>query len=173
MTKVRKVLIPKKVNTKHQIEFAVRADGSYPASEALEELRKNAWPNGVVQLVDPHDRPADAFYHLMSRLEHFSKTGRPRDPKAMNGLEDGIYEFKAIKIRFPFFEVDANDQIVKKKKNASQSVIVPMEPKGSWEIPNFEMKIRLTHCFAKDAQKTRPAEIKTAKAIRDEDLAHA
>ncbi len=171
MTKVRQVVIPRRPGYRHDgVECAIRMDGSTPAFEFLMKLRSEAWPDGVVQLVNPNLAPKRHYYVFISRLRHLAETGLPADPKAINALLDGLWEVKAVKLRIPFFDLDEKGNLVKKGKNKDRHLVDPEGNNTYWEYPKFEKKLILTHGFPKPGGKTPPPEIELAKLIRDEDL---
>lgn len=170
MTKVRGVLIHRKVGYRHVVEYAIRTDGSQPAQDFLKTLKSNAWPNGIVDQVDPDARPADVYYQFISRLKHLARTGHPVFRGACNWLPDGLWDAKADTLRIPFFDVDENGKHTKKNRITDRRTVDPDNQNEDWMFPTWDTFLRLTHGFPKTGDFTENDEIELAKKIRDEDL---
>lgn len=151
----------------------MRADGSSPVSEALEELQRGEWlsdPDHADGEPWPDERQVDDRLKLLSLIRYMADHGEPASSTSMNLLVDGIWEFKVGGKRIPFFDTAGDGACTPKPRVASKEDAVP----GSmyWWIPEFDDYLRLTHLFGKDAQRTRPEELAHARKIRGEDLSH-
>ena len=131
------------VGAKHRSEYAWNADGEPEAKLFRDKLVEPApWPAkfrlpGVV-------RRQEMLATLAVRMEQYCYEGKLDVPKKLNYLHDGIWEFKAGKLRFPFFHT------------------TQCHPRT----------LRLTHGFVKNSESTPLKEIRKALAIRERDQKH-
>lgn len=159
----------------HRVFYGVRADGSRPAEDFLNELRRGEW------LSDPdhdesHPWPDEEQPHdvsmLIAIIRNFADEGKPRGQTQVNFLEDGVWEFKRASKRVTFYDTDGNGSCVTLSRitdirNAHRGEDDPM-----WRFPNFEQQLRLGYCFGKTGPATAPEDLQTSIDVKEEDLAY-
>lgn len=152
------------------VECAVDASGHSPAARFLDDLKEGMWAG------DPHDtdRPSDEqiydYEAFLDRFQVFADTGEPKYARAVNYLRDGIWEFKFHNKRVTFYDTDGHGGFTPKAMIADAGAgVIDSE---HWWFPDFDEEIRLGHCFLKDGEKAREADIRQALQVRKEDLRH-
>ena len=151
----------------HIVEYAVRANGSSPASEALDELKKGMWedPDGDTF---PDKRQVSDRDRLLSLVKELAD-GYVLRRGSYNHLQDGMWELKVGPTRFTFYDTDGH---------GSSCTLLPDQfddyrGKPRYEIPEeFGPIVRLGHVFSKSGEKAKKADIKMALQVREEDLSH-
>jgi hypothetical protein len=153
------------------ISYAVRKDGtSMPAKDVLSYLSEGTWPDG--EEVTMHaDEQVDAYARIMHTMQWYADRGEGDRYESMNGLEDGIFEFKAIRARVAFFDTDGDGTHTPKWRLHDQaSAEYPDSP--TWHIPELDEHIRLCNGWPKRGQKAIGSDIAFARQVRSEDLSH-
>lgn len=170
MTKVRTVIIPRRIEYEYGVECAKMADGTEPANEYIKKLRSGAWPNGYAEKVDPDSRPAHVIYLMMATLQAIAETGVPNNQTAIKALRDGLWEVRGDTSRMAFFDVDGDGVHTSKGRVEDRRDVDPRNEDDFWWFPILDETLRLTHGFAKTGDKTEETDIELAKQIRREDL---
>jgi len=136
----------------------------------VDYLKEGTWPDGHDEKMHA-DEQVDAYAALMLTMKHFADTGEGDRPKSMNGLEDGIFEFKARRARIAFYDTPGDGTYVPKRKytDPDQSEY-PMS--HTWHIPDLDEEIRLCCGWPKKGQKAKPSDIGFARKVRGEDSRH-
>ncbi|WP_147918113.1 hypothetical protein [Ruania zhangjianzhongii] len=153
----------------YDVECARTADGSEPAGQFLDELKKGMWDG------DPNDpdRPSDEQIYdypaILAVLKHVATVGEPPHARAVNYLERGVWEFKRAAKRLSFFDTPGDGTYTERPKildrtNGIESVY--------WWFPNFDHQLRLGHCFAKLGEKALPQDVQRSLDVREEDLTY-
>lgn len=153
----------------HNVCFAVRADGTEPARAFLEALRRGIWepdPDAEEIPCDEQIRDCDWFF---AAIRHWAKTGEPQYTRAVNDLEDGVWEFKHGAKRLSFYDTDGQGGYTAKLRIQDSEDAIPGD---FWDIPYFDREIRLGHAFPKVSQMTTPFDIDETLQVREEDLEH-
>lgn len=152
----------------HRISCAVRADGTAPAWEFLEALRKGEWEHDDGLERDEQIRDYD---YLMTVILYWADEGFPPRVDDAKWLRDGIWEFRKHIKRLTFYDTDGEGGYV--AKNEVEWVKDSNYPDSTfWYIPYMDEEIRLGHTFAKRSQKTPDFDLAEAKRVRMEDLEH-
>jgi hypothetical protein len=152
----------------YDIECAVLADGARsPVAEFLELLKSERWapPGGASALTRDEQIKAHAWF--VAEVEYFADTGTMHRRSNWNQLRDGIWEFKRHEVRVSFYDTDGRGRYVPKT--------VPREPMaggGYCPLPEFDEFIRLGTVFEKLTARTPEPELRFARQVREEDLAH-
>jgi len=153
----------------HDVECAVREDGSCPAGEFLDALKAGRWD--LKRSRGPVDEQLGEYEWFVQAIRVWAQTGEPQYRDAVKALEDGIWEFRHGDIRLTFYDTDGKGDYTAKLPIRDHA---HAEAPDSlfWQIPYFDRRIRLGHAFRKVSQKTLPSDLEAAKHIREEDLAH-
>ena len=153
----------------HQVDCAVRGDGTCPAGEFLDALKKGTWNRGDDPL--SVDEQLDDYSKLLFSIKYWANNGEPAYKDAAKSLQDGVWEFRCADKRLTFYDTDGKGGYTAKLPVRDYA---DADAPGSryWQIPNFDYLIRLGHAFTKTSQKTTKSDLQTAGVVRDEDLAH-
>lgn len=152
----------------------MRSDGATsPAATALDELRQG-WlkPDPDHVEGDPwpdEEQPAD-YFKLMAMLRSLCSKGVPTHSRAVNDLEEGIWEFKVASKRFTFYDTDGAGTYTKKYR--IRSIEDADYRDDYWWFPVFDHVIRLGHVFVKTGRYADGDDIDESLNIREEDVAH-
>ncbi|WP_139195163.1 hypothetical protein [Curtobacterium sp. MCBA15_001] len=156
------------------IVFPARdAEGVQPASVMLADLARGQWKADTDHLDGdewPDTRQVSDKFKLLQIIRTFADTGLPTHARAINELENGIWEFKHGVKRMSFYETDGNGSVFK----TTQIRAVNESPRGEqakyWWIPQFAPQIRVGFCFAKDGKTAGADNISECERVRKEDL---
>jgi hypothetical protein len=152
----------------YAVECAVRADGiTSPVAQLLHDLRQRRWVPRDGQPAVAADEQVHLYAWFLAEIEYFAETGRLHRRGEWNQLRDGIWEFKHHDVRISFYDTDGHGHYEPK--------IVEREPfagGGYFPLPEFDERIRLGTAFEKLTPKTPEHELRLARQIRQEDLAH-
>jgi hypothetical protein len=153
----------------HQVDCAVRRDGSCPAGDFLDALKKGTWNQGDDSL--EADEQLDDYSKFLFAIKYWANHGEPEYKDSAKSLADGVWEFRYADKRLTFYDTDGNGGYTAKLPIRDHA---DADAPGSryWQIPNFDYQIRLGHPFTKKSQKTTKTDLLTAQVVRDEDLAH-
>lgn len=150
----------------HDVDCAMRSDGSTPAGEFLDALKDRRWEGG-----DHPDEQIDDYSWFLNAIRHWANTGEPVYRSAVNVLEDGIWEFRHGDKRLTFYDTDGRGGYTPKMLVRDHAdADVPDSP--HWQIPYLDPLIRVGHAFTKRTQKTPAADLAAAAGVRQEDLDH-
>jgi len=151
----------------HLIECAVAADGSAPALEFLNQLRKGVRETYPVDI--DSDAQVQAYGIILARCEYLARYGEfaSRNRKHYNQLWDGIWELKHEELRLSFFDTAGDGTYSPKIAESDYWGNAP-------RLPIFDEFIRLGRGFPKPRTMrwTPEAEIRFALRLREEDLEH-
>src|SRR6478609_7858659 len=148
------------------VECALRADGqTSPVSIFIDELASAAWPSEGDGVSDA-DAQVSTRSWFLAVCEAFAETGEmPR--RDYNMLRDGFWEFKHLDFRVSFYDTDGYGNYQPKLQERH-----PLAGGGYFPLPDFDEIVRLGHPFFKETPRTPESELRTAAAIREEDLSH-
>lgn len=159
----------------HDVEFAVRADGTVPAQEFLELLRDGRWPNDPDEDGDPpwdeQIRDEAKFWQMIRKLADRGLPTGGRQGAQTNQLQEGIWEFKRGAKRLTWYDTDGSGGHAPKLRIDDRAESNYPDD-DDWWFPEFDTIIRLGHSFPKTSQKTSHFDINEALATRTEDLNH-
>lgn len=161
----------------YEVSFAIAADGSMPAQQALREMSEGVWVEDPE--VDPENLPNDAqmddYVYMLEELEYFAEFGYTSGGKfRINVLVGGLWEFKEGFKRLSFFDTDGQGTCSPKWWQQDPGYF----PKDSGADPDLapylDYELRIGHCFGKppETRKTEEADKRTALKIMEEDLAY-
>jgi len=148
------------------VECAVRADETSPASELLDQLAEGTWPDPEAESLPDEWQPR--YLQRLIALCQALAAGDSIPDNAFNALEDGVLEFKIDGLRVTFYDTDGR----------GNCGVTEIEYYDDWSgkrrpvLPEFEEYVRLGHVFPKTGQKTRPEDIQQSLQVRKEDLEH-
>lgn len=153
----------------HQVDCAVRRDGSCPAGEFLDALKRSIW-NQADETCSADEQLGD-YSKLLYAIKYWANNGEPAYKDAAKSLEDGVWEFRYADKRLTFY--DTNGKGGYTAKLPIRDYAEADAPKSQyWQIPNFDYLIRLGFAFTKRSQKTTMSDLATSGVVREEDLAH-
>jgi phage-related protein len=155
----------------HEIELAVRADGSVPAHDFLRLLRTGNLPGDPVDGKLPSDAQLSQYDRFLAACRYLAEYGEPKNRSDVNELEDGIWELRVATKRISWFDTDGRGGYEPKFwiRDNKDSLHPQMD---FWWFPDFDATIRLGHSFIKRTQRTEPADLQLSQQVRDEDVAH-
>lgn len=173
MAKVNEERLPRRLIARgesHDVYCAVREDGTCPAGEFLDALKEGRWEPDP----DAHELPSDEqisdWHWFLDAIRYWASTGEPVYARAVNDLDDGIWEFKHGSKRLSFYDTDGRGRYEPKLRIRDRSQAIP--DTAYWDIPYFDDEIRLGHAFPKTSQRTPDYELTETQKVREEDLAH-
>lgn len=150
----------------HDVDCAVRSGGGVPAGDFLDALKNGRWDSG-----DPSDEQVDDYSWFLNAIRHWANTGEPVYRDAVKALEDGIWEFRHGDKRLTFYDTDGHGGYTAKRPIRDHAD-ADAPDSAHWQIPYFDLLVRLGHAFTKRSQKTAASDLATAADVRDEDLSH-
>ncbi|MCA4725795.1 hypothetical protein H8Z58_23475 [Mycolicibacterium fortuitum] len=153
----------------HQVDCAVREDGSAPAGRFLDALKKGMWDRA--DAAGPVDEQISDYHWFLNAIAYWANTGEPVYRDAVKALRDGVWEFRHDDKRLTFFDTDGNGGYTAKLPAQSHSEAEAPDSEY-WQIPYFDHLIRLGHAFTKVSQKTSEHDLAESQTTREEDLAH-
>lgn len=153
----------------HHVDCAVRSDGSCPAGEFLDALKKGTWSQD--DETRSADEQLDEYSKLLFAIKYWANYGEPAYRDAGKSLEDGVWEFRYADKRLTFYDTDGKGSYTPKLPIRDYAEAdAPDSP--YWQIPNFDYLIRLGHAFTKKSQKTPKGDLAVSRTVREEDLDH-
>jgi len=152
----------------HDVDCAVREDGSSPAGTFLDSLKSSSWDRDDDLAAD--EQIGD-YHWFVNAIRHWAKTGEPVYRSAAKHLADGAWEFRHGDKRLTFYDTDGKGGY-SAKMPISDHAKADAPDSQHWEIPSFDELIRLGHAFTKVGQKTPKKDLDATKTVREEDLAH-
>lgn len=153
----------------HQVDCAVRRDGSCPAGDFLDALKKGNWDQGTEPC--SIDEQLDEYSKLLNAIKYWANEGEPAYKEGVKSLDDGVWEFRYADKRLTFYDTDGKGCYTAKLPIRDYSEADAPDSKY-WQIPYFDHLIRLGHAFNKMSQKTTKGDLATSRTVREEDLAH-
>lgn len=155
----------------HDVHCAVRVDGACPAGEFLDALKAGMWGPDPDALELPDDEQISDWHWFLNAIRHWAQTGEPVHPRAVNDLNEGVWEFKHGKKRLSFYDTDGEGGYTPKLRILNHC---NAEWPGNehWQIPYFDELIRLGYAFPKVSQATPPYDLDESQRVREEDVAH-
>lgn len=153
----------------HEVDCAARRDGSCPAGEFLDALKKGTWDHDDETC--SADEQLDEYSKFLYAIKYWANNGEPAYKEAVKSLDDGIWEFRYADKRLTFYDSDGKGSYTAKLPIRDYAEADAPDSQY-WQIPNFDHLIRLGHAFTKRTQKTTNSDLATSRTVREEDLAH-
>ncbi|WP_144022855.1 hypothetical protein [Asanoa hainanensis] len=153
------------------IECAVRSDGlTSPAADFLDQLSRGMWiedPDFGEHF--PDDAQISDYDKLLTFFQTLADRGEPCYGRAVNDLDDGIWEFKLGAKRLSFFDTPGDGTYYPKLRPRTAD-----EASGGdyYWFPNFDEYVRLGHAFPKTGRQTTDRDLELTLVVREEDLEH-
>ena len=154
------------------MSHAVCEDMCSPSLEAWNLMMAGAWEEDPYFEKVPDEAQISQTQKMRVGIEFFAENGFPQNSYCtVNNLNDGIWEFKLGKIRISFFDTDGLGYYTPKLRIRDiRDADYPDD--DFWWLPDFDVRIRLGHCFGKETQQTEPADLFESERVRQEDLQH-
>ncbi len=153
----------------HDVDCAVRENGSSPAGVFLDSLKAGKWDRTDSDI--PADEQISDYHWFLTAISHWANTGEPIYRNAAKHLDEGVWEFRHSDKRLTFYDTDGTGGY-SAKLPISDHAQAEVPDSQYWEIPLFDEQIRLGHAFTKAGQKTPKKDLDAMKDVREEDLAH-
>ncbi len=135
----------------------------------MDALKKGVWDQA--DDAGPADEQITDYHRFLSAIRHWANTGEPMYRDAVKSLEGGVWEFRHADKRLTLYDTDGKGGYQAKLPiHDYANADAPDSP--YWQIPNFDLLIRLGHAFTKAGQKTPKKDLVELKNVREEDLAH-
>lgn len=150
----------------HHVDCAVRSDGSTPAGDFLDALRSSSWDSG-----ESADERIDDYSWFLNAIRHWANTGEPVYRGAVKALNDGMWEFRHGDKRLTFYDTNGRGGYTAKRPIHDRAD-ADAPDSAYWQIPNFDLLVRVGHAFTKRSQKTPASDLAAAAVVRQEDLSH-
>jgi hypothetical protein len=169
LAKVNRVVIAE--GECHVVEYAVCADLSVPARRFLEDMARGEWRDDPAADGFPDDAQVSHYDKLLAMIELMAESGLPMYQRAVNDLEDGIWEFKIGAARLTYYDTDGQGGYVAKLRvgDLSDSAYPDDE---FWWYPTMDATLRLGHAFPKTGETTSTTDLDESERVRKEDLGH-
>ena len=169
LTKVKRVAIVEWQGF-HQVDCALRGDGTSPAAEFLEQLRQGTWEDDPDSSAIPDDEQVTDHFKLLHKMQYVASHGEPERQGDVNYLHFGIWEFKVARKRIAFYDTDGRGNWTPKGKVAD--IRDAVEGANIWWFPALDEELRLLNAWPKLEEKAPPSEIELAVTIAREDVRH-
>jgi hypothetical protein len=156
----------------HDVECAVRADGTSPAVQFLDALEKGMLSQDPDATELPSDAQISDYDHLLNFCRRFAQSGLPEYKGAVNDLDDGIWEFRIGSKRLTFFDTPGDGTFQAKLRILDRRTSSYANDDSYWWFPRFDRYIRLGHAFLKKGQRTSQLDLDKSILVRVEDVAH-
>ena len=153
----------------HQVDCAVRLDGSCPAGQFLDALKNGMWERA--HEAGPLDEQITDYHWFLNAIRHWANTGEPVYKDAVKPLDDGVWEFRHADQRLTIYDTDGQGGYAAKLPILDHADAEAPD-NHYWHIPYFDRLNRLGHAFTKTGQKTPKKDLTTMKTVREEDLAY-
>jgi hypothetical protein len=153
----------------HEVDCAARRDGSCPAGEFLDALKKGTWDHDDETC--SADEQLDEYSKFLYAIKYWANNGEPAYKEAVKSLDDGIWEFRYADRRLTFYDSDGKGGYTAKLPIRDYAEADAPDSQY-WQIPNFDHLIRLGHAFTKRSQKATNSDLAASRTVREEDLAH-
>lgn len=151
----------------YDVECAIAADGSSPAALFLDRLKEGLWDGDANDTDRPSDEQLYDYAKFIALIGHVAREGEPPHARAVNYLRSGVWEFKHSNKRISFYDTPGDGTWTEKGRVETREDGHDSE---YWWFPDFDMIIRLGHCFAKQSQVARQEDVDRAVAVREEDI---
>lgn len=155
----------------HEVHCAVRSDSSSPAGEFLDLLKDGMWEPDPDAKSLPSDEQIRDHDWFLSAIRKWANDGEPFHNRAVNALDNGVWEFKRGAKRLTFYDTDGVGGYVEKRKIVDYADAECPES-DFWQIPMFDVLLRLGHAFPKVGQEATQDDLQISQDVRDEDLRH-
>ncbi|WP_148262430.1 hypothetical protein [Hoyosella subflava] len=155
---------------RHRITFAFTKNRHEPAREAWQALGQGTWTDSGAHNLNV-DEQIDSYAALLELFRYYAEHSEGNRPKSMNGLGDGLFEFKFRRVRFAFYDTPGNGAY-KKKYCYRTPETSPYSHSYTWMIPDLDEEIRLTNGFPKLTRQTEERYKRDASTCRREDVKH-
>lgn len=161
------------------VECAVRADGSSPAYEWLDALRRGASPGDP--LYQPPEDPEQVhdYFTLLARLESLGRNGCPGKVDEAKHLEDGVWEIRYGTRRVSYWDTPGDGTYTPKYPVKDVRELPPARRDGSdgwawpyWRYPRMDAVLRVGPGWHKTGDFAPPEKIVEALDTREEDASH-
>ncbi|MFD3506769.1 hypothetical protein [Nocardia sp. NPDC058666] len=133
-------------------------------------LSEGTWAGGEENGMHA-DEQVDTYAKLMHTMQYYAEHGEGDRSESMNGLEDGIFEFKAGRARIAFYDTPGDGSHTPKRKLRDRDS-APYPDSATWFIPDLDPQIRLCNGWPKKGRLAKPSDIGFARKVRTEDLGH-
>ncbi|WP_410794081.1 hypothetical protein [Kribbella sp. C-35] len=155
------------------VECAIDANGVSPAADFLRALQEGVLEPDPDSKVDelPDDAQIDDYTKFVTWAQLLADDGVPPYQRAVNDLDNGVWEFKKGSKRLTFYDTWGDGTYTPKLRYTDRRTCEYPDD-DFWWFPKFDELIRLGHAFLKDGQKAPPADVTQAERIREEDLRH-
>ena len=155
----------------HAIEYAVRADLSVPARDFLDDLGSGLWAADPEAETWPDDAQISHRDTLLVWFADMAEEGLPPYQRAVNDLDDGMWEFKIGAKRLSYYDADGEGRYT--PKHRIHDVADSSYPDEEfWWYPDMDELLRLGFAFPKVGQVALPTDVLECEAVRREDLHH-
>ncbi|MGW0833997.1 hypothetical protein [Streptomyces prunicolor] len=155
-----------------RIECATREDGSSPAASFWADLKVGDWSADPYFQSPPDENQLHNAAKLFVHLRHIGEKGYPPYQRAVNFLEDGIWEVKHDHHRIAYFDTYGDGGYEPKDKVDDRRIADPESNDDFWWYPELDPILRLTNGWAKEGPKAPPEAIELALLVREEDVEH-
>lgn len=152
------------------IECAVRSDMTSPASDFLGAMGCGDWRADPAADGFPDDTQIEHHDKLLSWFDLLSEEGVPPYQRAVNDLDDGIWEFKIGAARLSYFDTDGSGAYKPKFRIDDRSA--SEHDDDFWWFPDFDEYIRLGYPFPKTGPYAGPTNVTECLKVREEDVEH-
>ncbi|MFD3704513.1 hypothetical protein ACFWUP_15335 [Nocardia sp. NPDC058658] len=117
------------------------------------------------------DEQVSTYARFMHTMQYYAEHGEGDRCESMNGLEHGIFEFKAGRARLAFYDTPGDGSHTPKWKIRDRASS-PYPDSATWFIPDLDPQLRLCNGWPKKGQLANPCDIGFARKVRMEDLGH-
>lgn len=148
----------------------MRGDGSSPAATFWVELKVGDWSSDPYFQNPPDEDQIHNFAKLLAHLRHIGEKGYPPYQKAINFLEDGVWEVKHGHHRVAYFDTFGDGEYDPKNKIDDRRITDPELKDDFWWYPELDSILRLTNGWSKEGEKAPPEAIELALLVREEDV---
>jgi len=162
-------------NERYEVRCAVLEDGTTsPAADALDALAAGLFENDTDRKEgDPwpdEEQPTD-LANLMAEIRLLISDGVPSHQRAIQALNNGVWEFKVSRKRFTFYDTlgDGTYDPKPRIRDRSESEF-PDSP--FWWFPDLDQELRLGHVFPKTDALAGKKNTDMSERVREEDLRH-
>jgi len=155
----------------YEVECAVRSDGSSPARQFLDELKKGMWSDDPDSDEIPDDEQIKDYHRLIHVIRYVAAEGEPERARDVEYLRDGIWEFKVARKRLAFYDTDGEGSFVPKPKVRRRDES-PSPASPTWWFPTFDRVLRLANAWPKLGAKAEEVDMNEARDVREEDVSH-
>ncbi|MEU1594533.1 hypothetical protein ABZ468_17095 [Streptomyces sp. NPDC005708] len=148
----------------------MRKDGSSPAETFWADLEAGDWSSDPYFQKPPDEDQIHNCAKLLARLKHIGEKGYPPYQRAINFLEDGVWEVKYDHHRVAYFDTFGEGEYDPKNRVDDRRRVDPDMKDEFWWYPELDSILRLTNGWAKEGPKAPPEAIELALLVREEDV---